>query len=130
MMNDTLNNLFMEKLNVLFITIPFLVSVHAPQAEKAVLTDEEYISRDPQQCQTIRFACEEGKIPFFNDKGCGCTSAHLPPPIKYCTEEYRPVCGVVPVQCVTTPCENTAQTFPNRCYAERAGATHIQEGPC
>lgn len=120
----------MEKLNVFFITIPFLVSIYAPQMEQDHFSNEEYISRDPLQCQTIHFICAEEKIPFFNEQGCGCTLAHPPKPMWYCTEEFRPVCGVVPVQCVTTPCENTAQTFPNRCYAERAGATHIQEGPC
>ena len=32
----------------------------------------KYISRDPNQCATIRFFCEQGYQPFFNDCGCGC----------------------------------------------------------
>lgn len=31
-----------------------------------------YISHSPQQCATIRFFCEPGQEPFFNDCGCGC----------------------------------------------------------
>jgi hypothetical protein len=31
-----------------------------------------YVSRDPEQCAAIRFFCEEGYQPFFNDCGCGC----------------------------------------------------------
>ncbi|QSQ28639.1 hypothetical protein JY651_18750 [Pyxidicoccus parkwayensis] len=31
-----------------------------------------YVSKDPERCSAIRFACEAGKEPFFNDCGCGC----------------------------------------------------------
>jgi len=31
-----------------------------------------YVSRDPEQCATIRFICEEGQVAFFDDCGCGC----------------------------------------------------------
>ncbi len=31
-----------------------------------------YISKDPEQCAAIRFACDTGQEPFFNDCGCGC----------------------------------------------------------
>jgi hypothetical protein len=31
-----------------------------------------YVSQDPEQCAAIRFFCEEGFQPFFNDCGCGC----------------------------------------------------------
>jgi len=34
-----------------------------------------------------------------------------------CTMEYVPVCGLVEVQCVTTPCNPIAQTFGNGCSA-------------
>jgi hypothetical protein len=33
---------------------------------------KEYVSRDPAQCDTIRFMCEEGSHPFFDACGCGC----------------------------------------------------------
>jgi hypothetical protein len=31
-----------------------------------------YVSRDPAQCAAIRFRCDEGNRPFFDDCGCGC----------------------------------------------------------
>jgi len=34
-----------------------------------------------------------------------------------CTMEYAPVCGLVQVQCVTTPCDPVPQTFGNACGA-------------
>jgi hypothetical protein len=32
----------------------------------------QYVSRDPDQCAVIRFTCETGREPFFNECGCGC----------------------------------------------------------
>lgn len=34
-----------------------------------------------------------------------------------CTMEYAPVCGLVEVQCVTTPCDPVPETFSNGCSA-------------
>lgn len=34
----------------------------------------DYISRSPATCATIRFFCEEGSEPFFNECGCGCVA--------------------------------------------------------
>ena len=34
-----------------------------------------------------------------------------------CIEIYRPVCGTVSVQCVTTPCDPAQETFANSCKA-------------
>lgn len=31
-----------------------------------------YAARDPAQCAVLRFYCEPGWQPFFNDCGCGC----------------------------------------------------------
>ncbi len=39
-----------------------------------------YVSRDPDQCAAIRFFCEEGMEPFFNECGCGCEPAPKPAP--------------------------------------------------
>ncbi len=48
-----------------------------------------------------------------------------------CTTEYAPVCGIVQVQCVTTPCEPIEQTFPNRCNLdENPLAEYLREGEC
>lgn len=38
-----------------------------------------------------------------------------------CTREYRPVCGLVEVQCITTPCNPIPETFSNACEACRQG---------
>jgi hypothetical protein len=34
--------------------------------------DYTYISRSPEQCAAIRFVCDPGLEPFFNECGCGC----------------------------------------------------------
>lgn len=34
-----------------------------------------------------------------------------------CIEIYRPVCGYVQVECITTPCDPVPQTFSNDCFA-------------
>ena len=34
-----------------------------------------YVSQDPEQCAVIRFTCPEGQSAFFDDCGCGCTTA-------------------------------------------------------
>jgi len=48
-----------------------------------------------------------------------------------CIEIYKPVCGKVQVQCVTTPCPPLMQTFSNSCYLSRnRQATFLHEGVC
>jgi hypothetical protein len=49
---------------------------------------------------------------------------------KVCTEEYKPVCGQVEVQCIKAPCPPLKQTFSNRCLAENSKAQNITEGAC
>lgn len=34
-----------------------------------------------------------------------------------CTQEYAPVCGLVQVECFTTPCDPVPETFSNGCTA-------------
>lgn len=36
---------------------------------------------------------------------------------QFCTQQYAPVCGLVQVQCVTTPCPPIPETFSNSCHA-------------
>lgn len=31
-----------------------------------------YLAQDPERCAALRFFCETGEQPFFNDCGCGC----------------------------------------------------------
>lgn len=49
---------------------------------------------------------------------------------KPCTKEFKPVCGDIEVQCITTPCDPIKTTFDNRCLAENEGAKNITEGAC
>ena len=48
-----------------------------------------------------------------------------------CTMEYAPVCGLVEVQCVTTPCDPIPQTFGNACGACAQGnVVSYTQGEC
>ncbi len=48
-----------------------------------------------------------------------------------CTMEYAPVCGLVDVQCVTTPCNPVPETFSNGCSACAQGnVISYTEGEC
>lgn len=38
--------------------------------------DRRYVARSPEACQTVRFLCEPGSTPFFDDCGCGCETQH------------------------------------------------------
>lgn len=35
----------------------------------------------------------------------------------FCTADYTPVCGLVRVECITTPCNPVPETFSNACTA-------------
>lgn len=47
-----------------------------------------------------------------------------------CTKEYKPVCGMKQVVCITAPCNPIQQTYSNRCMMEADGATLSHEGEC
>lgn len=100
----------------------------------------EYVSEDPEQCMTLRFACENGLEAFSDETGCGCrpvTEGKLQaidctdPRPEACTREYMPVCGQVQVQCITEPCDMQKQTFSNKCEACANSLTiSYTEGAC
>lgn len=51
--------------------------------------------------------------------------------VQICTMEYAPVCGLVQVQCVTTPCDPVPETFSNGCSACGQGnVVSYTEGTC
>lgn len=51
--------------------------------------------------------------------------------VDMCIEIYQPVCGLVEVQCITTPCNPVEQTFPNTCFAcMNASTLSYTEGEC
>lgn len=47
-----------------------------------------------------------------------------------CTKEYKPVCGELEVQCVTTPCPPIHNTYANTCLLEEATARYLYDGEC
>ena len=48
-----------------------------------------------------------------------------------CTEDYDPVCAMVQIQCITTPCNPVLETFSNRCFAKlRDSVMGIVPGKC
>lgn len=47
-----------------------------------------------------------------------------------CTKEYKPVCGEIQIQCITTPCNPIQKTYGNRCMMEADGAKLLYEGAC
>jgi hypothetical protein len=123
----------MEKLTALLIVGPLLLVlnfVQSIQGESNGFRGKEYISRDPGQCQTLRYLCAPGYTPFFDEKGCGCEREKNTENKTICTEEFAPVCGLQKRECITTPCSSEWKTYPNRCYAERDGATEIKSGEC
>lgn len=49
----------------------------------------------------------------------------------FCTTEYAPVCGLVQVQCITTPCDPVPETFSNSCAAcTQDNVISYTEGAC
>ena len=48
-----------------------------------------------------------------------------------CSDEPQvSVCGLKQIQCVTTPCEPIAQTYPSYCALKNDGAKYLHMGPC
>jgi len=89
--------------------------------------ERKYIGNGTEICSRIRFRCETGFAPFFDDTGCGCekevsqTETHTCTPAEKannaCTLDYNPVCGWfdgAKIQCFAYPC---AKTYGNGCGA-------------
>jgi len=47
-----------------------------------------------------------------------------------CTAEYDPVCGALPIVCITAPCPEMKKTYSNKCELEKAGAKFLYKGVC
>jgi hypothetical protein len=48
-----------------------------------------------------------------------------------CYELYKPVCGYLQVECITTPCDLQPQTFSNDCFAcSNSRVKYYTEGAC
>lgn len=49
-----------------------------------------------------------------------------------CTTEYKPVCAMIQVQCITTPCNPIPETISNRCELKKRGTMVLEavDGKC
>ena len=54
------------------------------------------------------------QAPTPSEEVVACNPANRP---AACTKEYRPVCGLLQVQCITTPCNPVPTTYGNACDA-------------
>ena len=82
---------------------------------------KKYVGKSLDECQRIKFLCENNMEYFSDDCGCGCSAktemnlcdATRP---QACTMEYLPVCGWFDqsIKCIKYPC---ASTYGNKCMA-------------
>jgi hypothetical protein len=69
-----------------------------PEMKQVIETKERYCSSDFEVIEEIKCLDEQRDVDA-------------------CIEIYQPVCGIVNVQCVTTPCDPIKETFSNSCKA-------------
>jgi hypothetical protein len=90
-------------------------------------SEKNYVSKNSEECEQIKFECDPSTVYFIDKCGCGC---RVKPDLEllkvYCTDEERgnkaceekdiPVCGWYNrnIKCIRYPC---AQDFINSCYA-------------
>ena len=89
---------------------------------------KEYVSKDPQKCEMMKFKCDSSSRPFFDSCGCGCERIGDRPLNGYmtcdarqkgadqCIQIYQPVCGwkANPSRCFSPGCK---QSYANKCFA-------------
>lgn len=99
--------------------------------------------KKPIACTADAKLCPDGSAVGRTGPDCSfapCPTETVPPPTvcspesklaDVCTMEYAPVCGLVEVQCVTTPCPPIPETFGNACAACGQGnAVSYTPGAC
>ncbi len=118
--------------------------VETPEEEVVVTNFEECIAAGnpalesyPRQCIHEEKNFVEEIIepitepPVIEDESEGvvyCDKTNRP---EACTMQYEPVCGLVEVQCITTPCNPVPQTFGNGCGAcSNQNVVSYTEGEC
>jgi hypothetical protein len=103
------------------------IYLSSPGAEHAQLTP---FSRDGtyyvRVCEYLGGACGL----YSNEMKIVLGSTNDSTGVPVCTKEYRPVCGSLEVQCITTPCDPVKKTYSNKCMMEAAGANFIYSGVC
>ncbi|MCB9815549.1 hypothetical protein H6785_03175 [Candidatus Nomurabacteria bacterium] len=86
--------------------------------------DGSYVGRVAPNCEFAE--CSE---PAKNVKSVTCSPESKL--AQACTMDYRPVCGVTVIQCVTTPCDPIEETYSNGCVACAQGnVDSYTEGSC
>jgi hypothetical protein len=121
----------MKKISLFIVMILFGCS-----SSVSVEDVKNYVSRDPAMCAAMRFMCGDEGAPFYDENGCGCIAAGSTSDALDevnsgdCSDIFRPVCGKIQVQCITTPCDPVSETFNNACLAEQRGAFDVVEGGC
>jgi|GEM_PF-942360 len=68
----------MRSLKSLFrlITISFILLLS--QISCAKQSDRDYTQQDPKLCSNITLSCPPGKLPFYDNDGCGCQPTKVP----------------------------------------------------
>ena len=87
--------------------------------EECIAAGNPAMESYPRQCRTQEGQhfvedIEDGTIPKNSTNGLTMCPEVRP---EFCTQQYDPVCGLVRVQCVTTPCPPIPKTFGNACTA-------------
>lgn len=86
--------------------------------------DGSYVGRTGPDCEFAACPTEEPAQTTFT-----CTEEMKQ--AEACIEIYAPVCGLVDVQCITTPCDPIPETFSNSCFACAQGnVSSYTEGAC
>ena len=93
--------------------------------EAKICPDGTGVGRSGPNCEFAECPTESNK----NDEVVLCTNEMKN--IDACIEIYQPVCGLVQVQCITSPCPPLPETFGNSCNACSAGnVISYTEGVC
>jgi hypothetical protein len=87
------------------------------------LEGRRYVNRDQEKCAGIRFVCDAGQEPFFDDTGCGCQKAQAESISTFdqCAAKY-PVMESYPRQCRTPDGKSFTETINEHICTEEEKA--------
>jgi hypothetical protein len=89
-----------------------------PEVENPIAcTKEAKICPDGSAVGRVGQNCEFAECPATGGEGEVIVCSPESKLVESCTMDYTPVCGLVEIQCVTTPCNPVPQTFGNACGA-------------
>jgi len=88
--------------------------------------DGSYVGRVAPDCAFAACPVVPDEKPVT---GTACSEASKQ--VAACPDVYAPVCGLVQIQCITTPCDPIPETFSNVCNACASGnVISYEEGAC